>query len=84
MRSRVTNKLLEAFPIDIQDLYEKAGESLPHSAKRWWWCWGGIVGLIFGLQVAISMATTAAMKQISPSTKREDNIAEVIGSDLRT
>jgi quinol-cytochrome oxidoreductase complex cytochrome b subunit len=55
MRRRVTNKLLEAFPIDIQDLYEKAGETLPHSAKRWWWCWGGIVGLIFGLQVATGL-----------------------------
>ena len=39
--------LIKAFPIDIKELYEKSDEPLPHSAKRWWWCWGGIVGLLF-------------------------------------
>ncbi len=55
MPRRVIDELLEAFPIDVQDLYEKAGESLPHSAKRWWWCWGGIAGLLFGLQAATGL-----------------------------
>ncbi|MDY6861361.1 MAG: cytochrome b N-terminal domain-containing protein, partial [Thermodesulfobacteriota bacterium] len=40
-------KWLKAIPIDIQGLYEKVDEPLPHSARRWWWCWGGIVGLLF-------------------------------------
>jgi len=40
-------KWLKAIPIDIQSLYEKVDEPLPHSARRWWWCWGGIVGLLF-------------------------------------
>jgi len=39
--------LLKAFPIDIRGLYERADEPLPHSAKCWWWCWGGVVGLLF-------------------------------------
>ncbi len=46
---------LQAFPIDIQGLYEKADEALPHSAKRWWWCWGGVVGLLFAVQVVTGL-----------------------------
>jgi quinol-cytochrome oxidoreductase complex cytochrome b subunit len=42
---------IKAFPVDIEKLYEKIDEPLPHSAKRWWWCWGGVVGLLFGVQV---------------------------------
>ncbi len=47
--------LLRAFPIDIQKLYETADERLPHSAKKWWWCWGGIVGLLFALQAGTGL-----------------------------
>ncbi|MGD8239794.1 MAG: cytochrome bc complex cytochrome b subunit [Armatimonadota bacterium] len=46
---------VRAFPIDIKSLYEKADEPLPHSAKRWWWCWGGLVGLLFLLQAATGL-----------------------------
>lgn len=49
------NKWLRAFPIDIQSLYEKADEPLPHSAKRWWWCWGGIAGFLFLLQIVTGL-----------------------------
>ena len=42
---------LQAFPIDIKGLYEKVDEPLPHSLKRWWWCWGGVVGLLFIVMV---------------------------------
>ena len=55
MSSRVTDDLLKAFPVDIQGLYEKVDEALPHSARRWWWCWGGLVGLLFGLQVVTGL-----------------------------
>ncbi len=48
-------KWLKAFPIDIERLYEKVDEPLPNSAKRWWWCWGGIVGLLFLLQVVTGL-----------------------------
>jgi len=46
---------LKAIPIDLERLYESADEHLPHSAKRWWWCWGGIVGLLFALQAATGL-----------------------------
>ncbi len=46
---------LKAFPVDLQGLYEKANEHLPHSAKRWWWCWGGVVGLLFGVQAVTGL-----------------------------
>ena len=46
---------LQAFPIDLAALYEKVDEPLPHSARRWWWCWGGIVGLLFVLQASTGL-----------------------------
>ena len=49
------NKWLKALPIDISSLYEKVDEALPHSAKRWWWCWGGIIGILFGIQVVTGL-----------------------------
>jgi ubiquinol-cytochrome c reductase cytochrome b subunit len=55
MPSRVMDDLIKAFPIDIKGLYEKVDEHLPHSAKRWWWCWGGIVGLLFALQAGTGL-----------------------------
>lgn len=48
-------RLLKALPIDLERLYEQVDEPLPHSAKRWWWCWGGIVGLLFALQAATGL-----------------------------
>jgi quinol-cytochrome oxidoreductase complex cytochrome b subunit len=53
--SQNRRKWLKAVPIDIENLYEKIDEALPHSAKRWWWCWGGIVGLLFLVQVATGL-----------------------------
>lgn len=44
-------RLLKALPVDIEQLYQRVDEPLPHSAKRWWWCWGGLVGLLFVLQI---------------------------------
>ncbi len=58
---------LKAIPIDIEGLYEQVNESLPHSAKRWWWCWGGIVGLLFGLQ-AITGLLLAVYYRAEPTT----------------
>ena len=60
-------KWLKAFPIDIQSLYEKVDEPLPHSAKRWWWCWGGIVGLLF-LLVAGTGLLLAMYYRAEPET----------------
>jgi len=50
MKPSRQSEWLKAFPIDIKSLYEKADEALPHSIKRWWWCWGGLIGLLFLLQ----------------------------------
>ena len=50
MKKRDRSEWLRAFPIDIERLYETADEALPHSGKKWWWCWGGVVGLLFVLQ----------------------------------
>ncbi len=55
MEKQDRERWVRAFPIDIKSLYEKADESLPHSAKKWWWCWGGIVGLLFVLQVVTGL-----------------------------
>jgi len=55
MKNRDKGEWLRAFPIDIARLYEAADEPLPHSAKRWWWCWGGIVGLLFLLQAGTGL-----------------------------
>jgi ubiquinol-cytochrome c reductase cytochrome b subunit len=55
MANRVVDDLIKAFPLDIKGLYEKVDEALPHSAKRWWWCWGGIVGLLFALQAGTGL-----------------------------
>ena len=51
MESNKRRRLLKALPVDIEQLYQKVDEPLPHSAKRWWWCWGGLVGLLFLVQV---------------------------------
>ncbi|MBW2221369.1 MAG: cytochrome bc complex cytochrome b subunit [Deltaproteobacteria bacterium] len=59
--------LLKAFPVDIKGLYEKADEPLPHSAKRWWWCWGGIVGLQFAF-LAITGLLLAMYYRADPGT----------------
>jgi len=55
MQERERPGWVRAIPIDIESLYEKADEALPHSAKRWWWCWGGIVGLLFLVQVVTGL-----------------------------
>ncbi len=47
--------LLKAIPIDIENLYEKADEPLPHSTKKWWWCWGGVIGLLFLVQAVTGL-----------------------------
>lgn len=51
MQDSRQHKLLKALPIDLETLYQRVDEPLPHSAKRWWWCWGGLVGILFGVQV---------------------------------
>jgi len=56
MGKSTKHDLLQAFPIDIAALYERIDEPLPHSIKRWWWCWGGIVGLLFVVQVLSGLA----------------------------
>ena len=55
MESPSGRKWLRAPPIDLERLYQKVDEPLPHSAKRWWWCWGGIAGMLFGLQAATGL-----------------------------
>ncbi len=55
MKKRDRSEWLRAFPIDIERLYETADEHLPHSARRWWWCWGGVVGLLFALQMVTGL-----------------------------
>jgi len=55
MKKLNKNDILQAFPIDLERLYEAADEPLPHSAKRWWWAWGGIVGLLFALQAGTGL-----------------------------
>jgi len=59
--------LLRAFPIDIKGLYEQVDEALPHSAKRWWWCWGGLVGLLLVLQIVTGLLL-AAYYRAEPET----------------
>ena len=58
---------VKAFPIDVATLYEKVNEPLPHSAKRWWWCWGGVVGLLF-LVVAGTGLLLAMYYRAEPET----------------
>jgi quinol-cytochrome oxidoreductase complex cytochrome b subunit len=55
VESSTKRRWLKAIPIDIEKLYEQIDEALPHSAKRWWWCWGGIVGLLFFLQIVTGL-----------------------------
>jgi quinol-cytochrome oxidoreductase complex cytochrome b subunit len=59
--------MLKALPLDIKTLYEKADEPLPHSAKRWWWCWGGIPGLLFVL-LALSGLLLSIYYRAEPET----------------
>lgn len=70
MSETAKNKWLKAFPIDIAGLYEKADEPLPHSAKKWWWCWGGIVGILFALQ-AVTGLLLAMYYRAEPLTAYE-------------
>ena len=58
---------VKAFPIDVQKLYEKVNEPLPHSTKRWWWCWGGVVGFLF-LVVASTGLLLAMYYRAEPTT----------------
>jgi quinol-cytochrome oxidoreductase complex cytochrome b subunit len=67
MEKQDRNGLLKALPIDIKSLYEKADEPLPHSAKRWWWCWGGIPGLLFAF-LALSGLLLAIYYRAEPET----------------
>ena len=55
MSTSEQHRWVKAFPIDIKGLYEKADEPLPHSAKRWWWCWGGVIGFLFVMQAATGL-----------------------------
>lgn len=63
-------KWIKAIPVDIEKLYENVDEPLPHSAKRWWWCWGGIVGLLFALQ-ALTGLLLAFYYRAEPQTAYE-------------
>ncbi len=67
MKKETKREWLRAIPIDIESLYETADEDLPHSAKRWWWCWGGIVGLLFGVQ-AVTGLLLAMYYRAEPET----------------
>ncbi|PJA47600.1 MAG: hypothetical protein CO171_09385 [Syntrophobacterales bacterium CG_4_9_14_3_um_filter_49_8] len=40
---------------------------MPHSAKRWWWCWGGVLGLLF-LLVASTGLLLAMYYRAEPET----------------
>ncbi len=51
MASPERRRVLKALPVDLENLYQRVDEPLPHSAKSWWWCWGGLVGLLFVMQV---------------------------------
>ncbi len=55
MINEPTRRYLKALPVDLHNLYQKIDEPLPHSAKRWWWCWGGVVGMFFGIQVVTGL-----------------------------
>ena len=55
MKESGRRRWLKALPIDIEKLYQHVDEPLPHSAKRWWWCWGGLVGLLFAVQVVTGL-----------------------------
>jgi len=67
VKKRDRHEWLRAIPIDIEKLYEAADEPLPHSAKKWWWCWGGVVGLLFLLQ-AITGLLLAMYYRAEPET----------------
>lgn len=67
MEQQTREGLLKALPIDIKSLYEKADEPLPHSAKRWWWCWGGIPGLLFVI-LALSGLVLSIYYRAEPET----------------
>jgi len=80
MQNRLLDDLLKAFPIDIKGLYEKVDEHLPHSARRWWWCWGGIAGLLFALQ-AVTGLLLAFYYRAEPGTAYES--IRAITEDVR-
>ncbi len=67
MTAEEKHPLLRAFPIDIEGLYEKVDEPLPHSSKKWWWCWGGVVGLLFLVQ-AVTGLLLAFYYRAEPAT----------------
>jgi len=64
------SRLVKALPIDLEGLYQKVDEPLPHSAKRWWWCWGGVVGLLFASQ-AVTGLLLAIYYRAEPSVAHE-------------
>ncbi len=67
MNTKDVHPLIKAFPFDIKGLYEKADEPLPHSAKLWWWCWGGVVGLLFAV-LALTGLLLAMYYRADPAT----------------
>ena len=70
MAEREEHPLLRAIPIDIKGLYEKVDEPLPHSSKKWWCCWGGVVGLFFLVQ-AVTGLLLAFYYRAEPATAYE-------------
>ncbi len=41
----------ELFPGGVFGRLSALDEPLPHSMKRWWWCWGSLPGFFFLIQV---------------------------------
>ena len=41
----------ELFPGGVFGRLSALDEPLPHSIKRWWWCWGSLPGFFFAIQV---------------------------------
>ena len=70
MSEKAGRKWIRAFPIDLERLYEQVDEPLPQSARRWWWCWGGLVGLLFALQVVTGLLL-AVYYRAEPATAYE-------------
>jgi len=51
-------RLNEMFPVDWELLRVAGAEPVPHHLKKWWFCLGGTVFLLFSIQVVTGIALT--------------------------